>query len=493
MTRKEVCTNTGLSIKTLRLYEEKGLIAPERQYRNGREYRVYTPELVAQLQQIATLRRALFTMDEIKSMQQNPDTIPGIFEDYRQWLAAQETQFRALRQAAGLVNAQSLHSVDSLLSGMEQAASQMPLPEMDIKPDFKHIDAMEEPPRHVVQQKDLDDMVPNARVFRQMNLMMDGDRSNNINVAFGQVNDLRHQAPEESGPVQEKHSIPRWQKILGSILSAFMALMAVWGIYQALADQWFDAGIWGLFLLFLLLRLLLAAIPLWKSHRQWLKTAQQKDAETGGSQYAAAQAADQKRRNRLIGLGIGGGILVIVLIVVLCRVLYTQAHPQVDYAVGLLTSAELSPQVLSDLSAVLSPMVEDRDGNGTALCQVEQRVLYWALPDDPLYLTAEDAADCAANGTYCLLLLLDYDHPNYENDPQYRNAVNVLSRPASCAPLPEDIPSEDGYFVNLSQVSALHCESLGDLGLYACIPIGASPEDYDMAVSILRQLLQNAN
>ena len=50
MTRKEVCTATGLSIKTLRLYEEKGLIAPERQYRNGREYRVYTPELVAQLQ-----------------------------------------------------------------------------------------------------------------------------------------------------------------------------------------------------------------------------------------------------------------------------------------------------------------------------------------------------------------------------------------------------------------------------------------------------------
>lgn len=163
MTRKEVCTATGLSIKTLRLYEEKGLIAPERQYRNGREYRVYTPELVAQLQQIATLRRALFTMDEIKSMQQNPDTIPGIFEDYRQWLAAQETQFRALRQAAGQVNAQSLHSVDSLLSGMEQAASQMPLPQMDIKPDFKHIDAMEEPPRHVVQQKDLDDMVPNQR------------------------------------------------------------------------------------------------------------------------------------------------------------------------------------------------------------------------------------------------------------------------------------------------------------------------------------------
>lgn len=62
-----------------------------------------------------------------------------------------------------------------------------------------------------------------------------------------------------------------------------------------------------MFLLFLLLRLLLAAIPLWKSHRQWLEDTQKKDAETGGSQYAAAQAAEQKRRNRLIGLGVGGG------------------------------------------------------------------------------------------------------------------------------------------------------------------------------------------
>lgn len=484
MTRKEVCTATGLSIKTLRLYEEKGLIAPERQYRNGREYRVYTPELVAQLQQIATLRRALFTMDEIKAMQQNPDTIPGIFEDYRQWLAAQETQFRALRQAAGQVNAQSLHSVDSLLSGMEQAASQMPLPEMDIKPDFKHIDAMEEPPRHVVQQKDLDDMVPNARVFRQMNLMMDGDRSNNINVAFGQVNDLRHQAPEESGPVQEKHSIPRWQKILGGIFTAFMVLMGVWGIYQALADQWFDRRIWSMFLLFLLLRLLLAAILLWKSHRQWLEDAQKKDAETGGSQYAAAQAAEQKRRNRLIGLGAGGGVLVIVLIAVLCRVFYAQAHPQADYTVCLLTARELSDKVSFDLSETLSPLVGDLDGNGTAVCHVEQKILGFHSSD----LSPDQVRNCAVQGTYPLMLLVDY-----EIYPQWNNAATTLNRQRYCAPLPEDLPSEDGYVVDLSEVPSMQSESLGDLGLYACIPIGDSQEDYDFAVSILKQLLESAN
>ena len=488
MTRKEVCTATGLSIKTLRLYEEKGLIAPERQYRNGREYRVYTPELVAQLQQIATLRRALFTMDEIKAMQQNPDTIPGIFEDYRQWLEAQEQQFRALRQAASQVNALSLHSVDSLLSGMEQAAANMPLPQMDIKPDFKHIDAMEEPPRHVVQQKDLDDMVPNARVFRQMNLMMDGDRSNNINVAFGQVNELRQQAPEESVPVQETHSIPRWQKILGGIFTAFMVLMGVWGIYQALADQWFDRGIWSMFLLFLLLRLLLAAIPLWKSHRQWLEDAQKKDAETGGRPYAAAQAADQKRRNRLIGLGAGGGILVIVLIVVLCRVLYAQAHPQADYTVCLLTARELSDHVALDFSKTLSPLVGDLDGNGTAVCQVEQRI----LGSYANAFTPDQVKDIANRGTYPLLLLVNYDIP-YLDDPVWNNAVTTLNRKQYCAPLPEDLPSEDGYAVDLSQVPSMQSKYLGSLGLYACIPIGDSQEDYDFTVSILKQLLESAN
>ncbi len=488
MTRKEVCTATGLSIKTLRLYEEKGLIAPERQYRNGREYRVYTPELVAQLQQIATLRRALFTMDEIKSMQQNPDTIPGIFEDYRQWLAAQETQFRALRQAAGQVNAQALHSVSSLLSGMEQAASKMPLPQMDIKPDFKHIDAMEEPPRHVVQQKDLDDMVPNARVFRQMNLMMDGDRSNNINVAFGQVNELRHQAPEESGPVQETHNVPRWQKILGGIFTGLMALMAVLGIYQALAHQWFDRGIWGTFLLFLLLRLLLAAIPLWHSHRQWLKAAQQKDANAGGSQYTAARIADQKRRNRLIVLGVGGGILVVALIAVLCRVLYVQAHPQADYTVCMLTTRELSDHVALDFSKTLSPLVGDLDGNGTAVCQVEQRI----LGSYSSAFTPDQVRDIANRGTYPLLLLVNYGIP-YLDDPAWSNAVSTLDRKQYCAPLPEDIPSEDCYAVDLSQVPSMQSKYLGDLELYACIPIGDSQEDYDFAVSILRQLLEGTN
>ncbi|GEM_PF-6410706 len=213
-----------------------------------------------------------------------------------------------------------------------------------------------------------------------------------------------------------------------------------------------------------------------------------KDAENGGRQYAAAQAAGQKRRNRLIGLGAGGGVLVIVLIAVLCRVLYVQAHPQADYTVCLLTARELSDHVALDFSKTLSPLVGDLDGNGTAVCQVEQKILGSHSSD----LTPDQVRDCAVQGTYPLMLLVDYEI-YYLDDPQWNNAATTLNRKQSCAPLPEDLPSEDGYAVDLSRVPSMQSESLGDLGLYACIPIGDSQEDYDFAVSILKQLLESAN
>ena len=46
MKLKEVCASTGLSRKTIRLYEEKGLLVPQMEHRNGRDYtpkRMWTP------------------------------------------------------------------------------------------------------------------------------------------------------------------------------------------------------------------------------------------------------------------------------------------------------------------------------------------------------------------------------------------------------------------------------------------------------------------
>ena len=116
MTRKDVCNATGLSVKTLRLYEEKGLIAPEKERRNGKEYWHYTPELVKQLDRIALLRRALFTMDEIRTMQEHPEAISGIVQSYQQWLRLQEQQLHRLRQAADGIRPETISDMDSLIA-----------------------------------------------------------------------------------------------------------------------------------------------------------------------------------------------------------------------------------------------------------------------------------------------------------------------------------------------------------------------------------------
>ena len=151
MKLKEVCEATGLTRKTIRLYEEKGLLIPHKEERNGREYREYTPEDIEQLREIATLRRAWFTMDEIARMKQNPETIGEIFPQYLQWLEAQQQTLRQLLSAARAIDPEQVKSVAELSHGMKEAEN-MPLPQADIKPKFRYLDAQEQrPPRVSIQ------------------------------------------------------------------------------------------------------------------------------------------------------------------------------------------------------------------------------------------------------------------------------------------------------------------------------------------------------
>ena len=65
---KEVSQKTGLSKKTIRFYEEEGLIEPEKTYQNGRAYRTYTQAHIQTLNDVALLRRARFSVEEIKTI-----------------------------------------------------------------------------------------------------------------------------------------------------------------------------------------------------------------------------------------------------------------------------------------------------------------------------------------------------------------------------------------------------------------------------------------
>ena len=228
MKLKEVCESTGLSRKTIRLYEEKGLLVPQMEHRNGRDYREYTQADVEALREIATLRRAWFTMDEIARMQQNPETIGEIFPQYLQWLEKQKTTLESLLKAAKDVDPSKIQSVSELSEKMREAET-MPLPAADIEPKFQYLDALEQRPEKVEPdwQEPLPGGMDDSRIYRQFVAANSKDKADDLGVAFGQLRDAM--TPErESTPVVGKKEMPKTLQRLEKLGEGALVLGAVW-------------------------------------------------------------------------------------------------------------------------------------------------------------------------------------------------------------------------------------------------------------------------
>ena len=228
MKLKEVCESTGLSRKTIRLYEEKGLLVPQMEHRNGRDYREYTQADVDALREIATLRRAWFTMDEIARMQQNPETIGEVFPQYLQWLEKQKTTLESLLKAAKDVDPSKIQSVSELSEKMREAET-MPLPAADIEPKFQYLDALEQRPEKLEPEwkEPLPGGMEDSRIYRQFVAANSKDKSDDLGVAFGQLRDAM--TPErESTPVVGTEEMPKALRQLEKIGEFVLALGAVW-------------------------------------------------------------------------------------------------------------------------------------------------------------------------------------------------------------------------------------------------------------------------
>ena len=228
MKLKEVCESTGLSRKTIRLYEEKGLLVPQKERKNGRDYREYTQADVEALREIATLRRAWFTMDEIARMQQNPETIGEIFPQYLQWLEKQKTTLESLLKAAKNVDPSKIQSVSELSEKMREAET-MPLPAADIEPKFQYLDALEQRPEKVEPEwkEPLPGGMADSRIYRQFVAANSKDKSDDLGVAFGQLRDAM--TPErESTPVVGTKEMPKTLQRLEKFGEGALILGAVW-------------------------------------------------------------------------------------------------------------------------------------------------------------------------------------------------------------------------------------------------------------------------
>ena len=83
MKMKAVIAQTGLTDRAVRLYIEQGLVSPScTENYNGRKNIDFTPQDVTCLQNIALLRRAGFSIAEIRRMQQDAADVPSVLREF---------------------------------------------------------------------------------------------------------------------------------------------------------------------------------------------------------------------------------------------------------------------------------------------------------------------------------------------------------------------------------------------------------------------------
>ena len=226
---KEVSKRTDLSIKTIRFYEERGLITPQKEYRNGRYFRNYREEDIAQLQMVAVLRKCLFSIEQIKTMLEHPELTADIFAEYREELLGKSDYLLCLAEKARTVDMAELHDPETLARQMAKTAEPLPLPKMDIRPRFRYLDELEEAPPHVEMQTnfsesgDCSEALNEVLAYRLM--------GNNGKRVVNGVFDMMHEHPETVVP----DHIDRDGKAMRIWKRMFEIGMAI-GIFQMLRE-----------------------------------------------------------------------------------------------------------------------------------------------------------------------------------------------------------------------------------------------------------------
>ncbi len=134
---KEAARKTGLTEKTIRYYESRGLVLPDTEERNGRTWRDYTEDHVRLLEAVATLRKAQFHVEEIDAIQADPGKIPEILS---QVSARVEEVYKTLGKLRSELSRDSVQHAPDLLclaEELRETVKPLSLPPQDLKFNFR--------------------------------------------------------------------------------------------------------------------------------------------------------------------------------------------------------------------------------------------------------------------------------------------------------------------------------------------------------------------
>ena len=141
---KAVSQQTGLTQKTIRFYESVGLITPNAKTINGRAFRDYSEADIAQLKEIAVLRKARFSIEEILHMQEDPQAVQEIFSDYYSRMKQEMSEMKQLVSVLDSISTHPLPSKEALVNEITTVTEKLSLPVIDVRPHFRYLDLLEE-------------------------------------------------------------------------------------------------------------------------------------------------------------------------------------------------------------------------------------------------------------------------------------------------------------------------------------------------------------
>lgn len=123
MRMKDICDKTGLTDRAVRLYIENGLLSPRRENsHSGRSSIIFDEEDLRTLEAVATLRRAGFSIAQIKQMQEQPGEIPALLARHRRTLEEEITERREILTALEGARADDLRSPHTLAKHLRGSA-----------------------------------------------------------------------------------------------------------------------------------------------------------------------------------------------------------------------------------------------------------------------------------------------------------------------------------------------------------------------------------
>ena len=141
---KAVCDLTGLTARTVRVYIDEQLIAPKftENYLGRRSFE-FSQSDIAALQNIATLRKYGFSIDEIRNILLDSQTSIAIIENVKQRTQIQADEYHERLKALSRVEAQKAYSVEELSEILLQSEAEIDapieLPKRNVKEIIKRI------------------------------------------------------------------------------------------------------------------------------------------------------------------------------------------------------------------------------------------------------------------------------------------------------------------------------------------------------------------